>query len=89
MATFSRTLEHTLRRALALAGAETQVVSLWKVDDTATQSLMVQYYERLMNGEGRSEALRSVQLKKMENPDYQHPFFWAAFIPIGNWAPLH
>lgn len=79
-----------LRRALVLAGAETQVVSLWKVDDAATQSLMEDYYERLIKkGEGRSEALRSAQLRIKSNPLYRHPFFWAAFLPIGNWTPLH
>lgn len=32
-----------LRRALVLAGAETQVTSLWQVDDDATKDLMVGY----------------------------------------------
>jgi CHAT domain-containing protein len=37
-----------LRRALALA--ESQVMTLWKVDDTATRDLMVAYYTELKNG---------------------------------------
>jgi CHAT domain-containing protein len=52
-----------LRRALVLAGSESQVMSLWKVDDAATRDLMVAYYERLQAGEGRTEALRQVQLE--------------------------
>ena len=51
-----------LRRALVLAGAESQVVSLWKVSDAATRDLMVEYYRRLQAGEGRTAALRQVQL---------------------------
>jgi CHAT domain-containing protein len=39
-----------LRRALVLAGSHSQVISLWKVDDTATQELMVAYYDRLLSG---------------------------------------
>lgn len=54
-----------LRRALTLAGAESQVMSLWKVDDAATRDLMVEYYRRLKIGEGRNEALRNVQLKML------------------------
>jgi CHAT domain-containing protein len=52
-----------LRRALVLAGSESQVMSLWKVDDAATRDLMVAYYKRLQAGEGRTEALRQVQLE--------------------------
>jgi CHAT domain-containing protein/tetratricopeptide (TPR) repeat protein len=51
-----------LRRALVLAGSETQVMSLWKVSDAGTRDLMTSYYTRLQGGEGRAEALRQVQL---------------------------
>ncbi len=51
-----------LRRALVLAGSETQIMSLWKVSDNATRALMVAYYKRLHAGEGRAEALVQVQL---------------------------
>jgi CHAT domain-containing protein/Tfp pilus assembly protein PilF len=51
-----------LRRALVLAGSETQVMSLWKVSDAGTRDLMTAYYTRLKQGEGRAEALRQVQL---------------------------
>jgi CHAT domain-containing protein len=77
-----------LRRALVVAGAQAQLVSLWKVSDAVTQELMVDYYRRLLKGEGRSEALRATQLAMMANPAHQHPYYWAAFIPIGDWRPL-
>ncbi|NOU09180.1 MAG: CHAT domain-containing protein [Nitrospira sp.] len=77
-----------LRRALVLAGARTQLVSLWKVNDDAARELMVDYYQRLMKGEGRSGALRAAQQAMMANPSWQHPCYWAAFIPIGDWSPL-
>jgi CHAT domain-containing protein len=51
-----------LRRALVLAGSETQVMSLWQVDDAATRDLMSDYYTRLQRGEGRNEAMRQAQL---------------------------
>ncbi|MBA3242606.1 MAG: CHAT domain-containing protein, partial [Acidobacteria bacterium] len=54
-----------LRRALVLAGSESQVMSLWQVDDAATRDLMVAYYKRLEAGEGRTEALRTVQLEML------------------------
>lgn len=51
-----------LRRALVLAGSETQVMSLWQVSDEATRDLMIAYYRLLQDGAGRGEALRQVQL---------------------------
>ncbi len=75
-----------LRRALVLAGAETQVMSLWKVSDSATQKLMTAYYRGLKQGQGRGEALRQAQLKMLSGS--QHPFFWAGFIQSGEWAGL-
>jgi tetratricopeptide (TPR) repeat protein len=77
-----------LRRALVLAGSQSQVISLWKVDDTATQELMVTYYEQLRAGRPRDEALRKTQLALLNNPDYEHPHYWAAFIGSGDWRPL-
>mgnify|MGYP006421146487 CR=1 FL=1 len=77
-----------LRRALAMAGAQSQLISLWKVSDKGTMELMVRYYQRLLSNQGRSEAYRQTQLEMLENSQYQHPYFWAAFIPSGDWRPL-
>ncbi|SEM80672.1 CHAT domain-containing tetratricopeptide repeat protein [Nitrosomonas marina] len=78
-----------LRRALVLAGSETQVMSLWKIDDRATVDLMAGYYDRLINDrEGRSEAMRNTQLEILDGRDHNHPFYWAGFIVSGNWKPL-
>lgn len=54
-----------LRRALVLAGSESQVMSLWQVSDAATRDLMKAYYTRLQAGEGRTGALRQVQLEML------------------------
>ncbi|GGA16280.1 CHAT domain-containing tetratricopeptide repeat protein [Okeania sp. KiyG1] len=78
-----------LRRALGLAGSESQVISLWKVDDFGTQELMTKYYERVLNNqEGRSEALRQVQLGMLVDAIAQHPYYWASFMPSGDWEGM-
>ena len=79
-----------LRRALFLAGSETQIMSLWQVSDNATRDLMIAYYQRLQAGEGRTEALRQVQLAMLRGAKtaWWHPYYWAAFIPSGAWTPL-
>jgi CHAT domain-containing protein/tetratricopeptide (TPR) repeat protein len=78
-----------LRRALVLAGSESQVISLWPVSDEATKDLMIPYYKALQQGEGRGDGLRQVQLHMLRGrKDRRHPFFWAAFIQSGEWANL-
>ncbi len=77
-----------LRRAFVLAGAESLLMSLWQVGDRRTADLMQQYYERLGQGSGRSEALRQVQLAALQNPADRHPYYWAAFFLSGQGSPL-
>jgi CHAT domain-containing protein/tetratricopeptide (TPR) repeat protein len=77
-----------LRRALVLAGAASQVVSLWSVSDASTRQLMRDYYGELARGTGRAEALRQAKLRVLRQPRYAHPYYWAAFIPAGDWRPL-
>ena len=47
---------------------------------------MVAYYGRLQKGEGegRSEALRQIQLVMLKGEKQKHPFYWASFIPSGD-----
>jgi CHAT domain-containing protein/Tfp pilus assembly protein PilF len=77
-----------LRRALVLAGSESQVMSLWPVRDYATQRLMKAFYAELKQGQGRGEALRNVKLTTMRRRGAEHPFYWAGFIQSGKWTEL-
>lgn len=79
---------HGLRRALALAGAESQVMSLWAVSDRWTRELMVAYYRKLRQGQGRGAALRQAQLEMLKGVKRRHPYYWAGFIQSGEWANL-
>jgi len=77
-----------LRRGVLLAGAQTQIASLWRVADLPTQQLMVEFYRRLVKGSGRSAALRGAQLEMLADPARSHPYYWASFAAIGDWRPL-
>ena len=77
-----------LRRAFAIAGAESVMMSLWNVDDQATRALMTSFYGKLSGGEGRSEALRRAQLELLAQPRTKKPFYWAAFQMAGDARPL-
>ena len=79
---------YSLRRALVIAGAESQLISLWKVEDNATKELMIAYYDKLLANQGRSSALRQTQLEMLNSEEYAHPYYWAAFIPSGDWRGM-
>jgi CHAT domain-containing protein/Tfp pilus assembly protein PilF len=75
-----------LRRALRIAGAETLVMSLWKVDDESTRRLRMRFYEKLMLGEGRAEAMR--QAMREVRAEHADPNYWAPFFVLGRGEPL-
>jgi tetratricopeptide (TPR) repeat protein/CHAT domain-containing protein len=75
-----------LRRAFAVAGAKRLVMSLWKVPDDQTQELMIDFYQRILRGEGCAEALRQAQ--QAIRARYSDPYYWGAFICQGDPGPL-
>lgn len=69
-----------LQRAFKLAGVNSLIMSLWKVDDDATQILMTSFYQNYLNGMSKREALLSAQNKVRNTPGFEDPYNWAAFI---------
>lgn len=67
-----------LQRAFKLAGAESILMSLWSVDDSATRTLMTHFYKGLLNGLTPDDALTSAK-KQMRRAGYS-PDKWAAFV---------
>ena len=79
-----------LRRALFVAGAESQLISLWSVNDAATRRLMVRFYTLLLRQrQGRLESLRRAQLDMASGRGaWAHPYYWAGFVMSGEWVGL-
>jgi CHAT domain-containing protein len=50
-----------LQRGFKKAGAQSILMSLWKVDDTATQMLMTQFYTNLTSGMSKRKSLLEAQ----------------------------
>ena len=68
------------------AGARSALATLWFVNDEASSALVVEFYRQLKNPAfSKAQALRQAQLKLMENPDFQHPIYWAPFLLLNNW----
>lgn len=69
-----------LQRGFKLAGANTLLMSLWKVNDKATCLLMTKFYKHYLSGKTKREALRLAQLELRSDKIYSSPEYWAAFI---------
>ena len=77
-----------LTRAFMFAGAPRVICSLWKVDDKATGALMLKFYDLWRGKEGRpglsaAAALRRAQEHIRSQPQWVHPYYWAAWVLWG------
>jgi CHAT domain-containing protein len=70
-----------LQRAFIVAGAKTLIMSLWKVDDVATQLLMTSFYSNLVKSGNKQSAFKQAQLQLMAK--YKDPYYWGAFVMMG------
>jgi len=72
-----------LSRAFIDAGSQAVLVSLWEVDDHSTALFMEEFYRLLAQGINKVEALAKAK-EYLRQKGYENPFFWAAFILIGD-----
>ncbi|MEO9803000.1 MAG: CHAT domain-containing tetratricopeptide repeat protein [Reichenbachiella sp.] len=80
----------SLAYGFAYAGCPSIVSSLWPVDDKSTSDLMINFYQYLDEGMTKSEALRQSKLSMINgNVHSANPYYWGAFVLIGNSGPLH
>lgn len=69
-----------LQRGFKLAGANSILMSLWKVDDHATYKLMTEFYKQYLSGKSKNESFHSAQLSLRESEEFSSPYYWASFI---------
>ena len=83
----------SLARAFAYTGVPATTTSLWAVNDNTTSLIMRHYYRHLQSGKTKDQALRHAKLDFLEEDEkvsdiQYHPYYWAAFVHIGDAAPL-
>ncbi|MBP5682078.1 MAG: CHAT domain-containing protein [Bacteroidales bacterium] len=69
-----------LQRGFKKAGAQTIVMSLWKVADEPTQLLMVEFFKNLTAGQSKRAAFLAAQ--QTVRAKYPNPLYWAAFVMV-------
>jgi CHAT domain-containing protein len=70
-----------LQRAFRAAGAQSILMSLWKVDDQATQELMGKFYSSWLKAGEKQHSFHEAQLSLREK--FNHPYYWGAFVMVG------
>lgn len=68
------------------SGARSTLATLWSVNDQSTSLFMTEFYRLfIQGGVTKAEALRQAQLSLLKSSEYQHPYYWAPFVLVGNW----
>jgi CHAT domain-containing protein len=67
-----------IQRAFKLAGVQSLLMSLWKVDDNATSYMMQRFYSRMVSGDTKHNAFKTAQQEVRKK--YPNPYYWAGFI---------
>jgi CHAT domain-containing protein len=89
-----------IMRAFLTAGAASLVLSHWAVEDRSTLILIENFYQNLLSGKSKAEALQNAQVNLLTNREmpasaeeyesfvYSHPYYWAPFFLIGDYRKL-
>ncbi|WP_206603465.1 CHAT domain-containing protein [Cyanobium usitatum] len=82
-----------MHRILSSVGAESTLLSMWKVDDEATAVLMSLFYKSLKEGNLLDEALAKAQDRMIKDPEYaargwSNPYYWAGWQIAGKMTPV-
>ena len=78
-----------LRRAFQIAGARTLIMSLWPVEDSAARIWMRRLYDYRLAGRGTTASVSNASLDLLAEQRTAgrttHPYFWGAFVSVGDW----
>ena len=69
-------------RAFQYAGARSVLMSLWSVSEVQSVNLVKSFFRNMKDGKNKSEAL-ALARGEIRKKGFDHPFFWAGFILVG------
>jgi len=80
----------SLARGFLYAGVPGIVMTLWAIEDVSSAQIITYFYEFLTDGDKKDIALRNAKLEYLKNANQlqSHPYFWAAYVQIGDNSAL-
>ena len=72
----------SMDRAFQYAGAKSVLMTLWAVAEESSVMLMESFFKHGKAGESKLKALKLAR-EEIRKESFEHPFFWAAFILVG------
>ena len=68
------------------SGARSTIGTLWSVSDESTTILIDQLYKQIaIAPENKAQILQQAQLQLIQSEQFNHPYYWAPFVLVGNW----
>jgi len=72
----------SMGRAFQFAGSKSVLMSLWSVSEKSSVTLVESFFRNLKEGKNKLESLKLAR-DDIRKQGYDHPFFWAGFILVG------
>ncbi|MGA8832111.1 MAG: CHAT domain-containing tetratricopeptide repeat protein [Desulfomonilaceae bacterium] len=72
----------SMGRAFQYAGAKSVLMTLWEVEEKSAVMLAENFFKYRKQGKTKLESLKLAR-DDIRNAGYKHPFFWSAFILVG------
>ncbi len=70
-------------RGIMHAGGKSLIISLWPVEETATDAFFTLFFELVNEGQSFETALKNTKVKFQQSTEYHSPFYWAGFVLFG------
>ena len=75
----------SLSWAFLAAGSRSVLATQWSVDSKSAARDIVLFYEQMLAGKNKAEAIQAVMKKQISaRPPFNHPSYWAGYVSIGD-----
>lgn len=80
----------SIARSFMVSGAKSVISTLWTINDQSSSIIMDNYYRYLNQGIDKGQSMRKAKIDYIAtvDPEYSHPYYWAAMKVQGNNSPL-